>query len=372
MKPENFFAKPTDASKRKHEIVCQYFRAYTNVLARNHNVGYADLFAGPGLYDNKEKSVPVLITEIVVASPLLRKQVHLWFNERDKELFERLRANVMAVPGVEEIDTRPVFSNKEAGDTFPNRSFTIPTFLFADPFGISGISLNMINRALSGFGTDCLFFFNYRRLNMKLQLPMMDPVINKFFSAEIAANLRQRLAGLSAEEREDYLLNEISSAIRKTGGLPTSFRFLGNEGGTSHHLVFASRNPRAANMMKRIMSKRSSHADEGVGSFEFDPHDRAARETRPLFSPLHNLEDRLLSTFAGQSLTFADVLERESAQTRYTDTNYRDAILRLEENNRVAANPEAALRRWHAGRERRTLPPDTLLHFPALPLNHGH
>ena len=90
---EDFFDKPTEASRRKLEIVIGYFDSYMNVLARDRDVGYGDLFAGPGRYDNGEKSVPVAICERVVAEERLRRFVRLWFNEGDGELHSRLKRN---------------------------------------------------------------------------------------------------------------------------------------------------------------------------------------------------------------------------------------------------------------------------------------
>jgi hypothetical protein len=64
---EGFFSKPTEASRRKLQIAVGYFESYVNVLARGREVGYADLFAGPGRYENGEKSVPLAVCEKVVA-----------------------------------------------------------------------------------------------------------------------------------------------------------------------------------------------------------------------------------------------------------------------------------------------------------------
>ena len=69
-------------------------------------VGYADLFAGPGRYENGEKSVPVVICERVVADERLRKFVRLWFNEGDPKLHSKLKRNIEAVEGISKLKTR--------------------------------------------------------------------------------------------------------------------------------------------------------------------------------------------------------------------------------------------------------------------------
>jgi len=223
----------------------------------------------------------------------------------------------------------------------------------------------MIAAALEGFGNDCLFFFNYRRVNMKLSFPLMDESINGFFSAELAADLRRKIATLRPREREDAVLNAIREAVREAGGIPVVFRFKSCEGGgTSHHLVFASKEPKGANIMKRIMNKCSSQVFDGVGSFEFDPKVPDSSNL-PLFSPITDLGDRLLELFAGQTLTFDELIQKEAAETRFTDTNYRDAALQLETEFRIEVDPPAKARRMQGGGVKRTLPGETVLTFPS-------
>ncbi len=45
----------------------------------------------------------------------------------------------------------------------------VPTFFFVDPWGYKGLSLRLINSVLKNWGCDCIFFFNYTRINMGLE-----------------------------------------------------------------------------------------------------------------------------------------------------------------------------------------------------------
>src|SRR5579872_6944225 len=88
-----FFQKLREGSVVKQKIVTEYFVAYNRVMARGTSakVGYADLFAGPGMYTTPtgetHKSIPVLICEETARNVLFRDKVHLWFNEGDKRLY---------------------------------------------------------------------------------------------------------------------------------------------------------------------------------------------------------------------------------------------------------------------------------------------
>jgi hypothetical protein len=115
--------------------------------------------------------------------------------------------------------------------------------------------------------------------------------------------------------------------------------------------------------MKRIMNDCSSEVIDGIGSWYFDPKGTEA-STLPLFSPLDDICDRLLEVFAGRTLTFKRLLDAEAPETQYTDTNYRDAVLRLEAEFRIEVDPRSQDRRLQAASTKRTLPENTKLKFP--------
>lgn len=110
--------------------------------------------------------------------------------------------------------------------------------------------------------------------------------------------------------------------------------------------------------MKRILQSASSQIDEGVGSHEHDPRSK----TGSLFGGLYEVQERLLAVFSGRKLTFGELLEEES-QTRFTDTNYRDALLRLEAEGAVVTDPPAEMRPFQPGRKKRTLSKNVRLKF---------
>jgi three-Cys-motif partner protein len=361
---ERFFDHPRESSRIKQKVVVDYFLSWTNVLARNRMVGYADLFAGPGRYKNGERSIPLLITERVIQDERLRNCVRLWFNEGDPDYAKQLRENVLALAGIDSLRHEPAFTERIVNKSLAKHRFSIPTLVFADPSGYKGLSLQLIAGALRGFGNDCLFFFNYRRVNMKLSYPVMDESIDEFFEPSRAKALRCKIETLNPRAREEAVLNAIRAAIREASGIPAVFAFRSREGGgTSHHLVFASKHTKGAGIMKRIMNDCSSEVIDGIGSWDFDPKDAGA-STLPLFSPLDEVCDRILEVFAARTVTFKRLLDEEAPETQYTDTTYRDAVLRLESEFRIEVDPQSQERRMQAGSTKRALPEGTKLSFP--------
>ena len=192
----------------------------------------------------------------------------------------------------------------------------------------------------------------------------MDESIDEFFEADRARALRRETEALTPRAREEAVLKAIRAAIRDAGGIPVVFAFRSREGGgTSHHLVFASKHPKGAGIMKRIMNDCSSEVIDGIGSWDFDPKD-SKPASLSLFSPLDEVCDRLLDAFAGRTLTFKQLLDEEAPETQFTDTTYRDAVLRLEAEFRIDVDPRAQERRMQTGGTKRTLPENTKLTFP--------
>lgn len=361
---EGFFDRPRASSQIKQRIVVDYFLAWANVLARDRAVGYADLFAGPGKYKSGDKSIPLLVAERVVQDERLRQCVKLWFNEGDGDLARELDKNLKDVDGLGALTHTPRITKRVIDKRLASHQFSIPTFILADPCGYKGLSLRLISNALQGFGNDCLFFFNYRRVNMKLSYPVMDESVDEFFESDRAQALRREIASLNPRAREKAVLEAIRTAIKEAGGIPIVFAFRSGEGGgTSHHLVFASKHPKGARIMKNIMHKFSSEVIDGIASWDYDPRDEQTPQTGLLFSPLDEVCDRLLQVFAGRTVNFQQLLDEE-AQQQFTDSNYRDAVLRLEEEFRVDVDPPALNRRMQTGGTKRTLPENTRLTFP--------
>src|ERR1035438_6567322 len=98
---------------------------------------------------------------------------------------------------------------------------------------------------------------------------------------------------------------------------------------------------------------RARPAWPAAGKATVAPKSRAAT-WRHLFSPIEEVRQRLLQVFAGRTLTFDEIIQAE-ADTRFTDTAYRNALLELEHEQRVTVNPPADQRRFQPGGERRSL-----------------
>jgi hypothetical protein len=204
-----------------------------------------------------------------------------------------------------------------------------------------------VNGVTKDWGCDCVFFFNYNRINAGISNPMVETHIDSLFGSERAKGLRQLLPAKRPHEREALILEELAQAIKEMGGkfvLP--FRFKNAVGTrTSHSLIFVSKHFKGYEIMKGIMAKESSTTEQGVPSFAYSPADATTPLLFSLSRPLDDLEGQLLRDFAGQSLSMEEVYMRHNVDTPYIKKNYKDALANLEASGSIKAAPPAEKRR---------------------------
>ena len=260
MAVDTFFGKASEKSIVKTRIVHEYFGAWFNVLksTRNQRLAYIDLYCGPGLYGDGTKSTPVLVLEQAVQDEEMRDRLVTLFNDDNEDHVRALQAAVTNIPGIAGLRYRPKFWNKrvegEVAEQFKTSSL-VPTLLFADPWGYKGLSLDLIKCVLKNWGTDCLFFFNFNRVNMHLGQPIMDRNMNDLFGEQRADELRRQLDLIdNPSDREKAVIHAIAEELKTFSVRYAPYFMFTNDDGnkTSHHIILASKSPLADRMMRKI------------------------------------------------------------------------------------------------------------------------
>lgn len=358
MKLTTFFEEMTEQSEIKSEIISKYFGAWTRVIVSNPRVkklGYVDLFAGPGRYEDGTKSTPIKVLEQCIAREDLRQKMVTVFNDANPDFASNLQTTIDSLPGIASLTYRPTVQCSTVGneivETF-ERQKLIPSLAFVDPWGYKGLSSKLIAALIKDWGSDCIFFFNYNRINMGINNPVVVEHMNSIFGEERAEALRVRLQSLSPVEREMIIVNDLAESLSSGGAnyvLP--FRFIRPTGErTSHYLIFVSKHPLGYKIMKDIMWRYSSDHEDGVASFFYVPvHDRQLKLLFDYSRPLDELGDVLLNVFQGKTLTVQQIYDQHNVGTPFVMPNYKEALRRLEEQGRISANPPAEKRKIKMG-----------------------
>src|SRR5687768_8468569 len=97
MSNESFFKKAKEPSKVKAQIVSKYFDAWANIICSHLQkqklkrpsteevIGYIDLFAGPGRYEDGTMSTPLLIVENASKNMAHRRMLKTVFNDAEAD-----------------------------------------------------------------------------------------------------------------------------------------------------------------------------------------------------------------------------------------------------------------------------------------------
>jgi len=348
---QRFFDESTEQSQIKAKIVSDYFFAWAKIITRvqrSNRIAYIDLFAGPGRYKDGTISTPLLILQRGITDPNISQRLVTLFNDRDLNSSRSLEAAIKGLPGIETLKYPPRVMNQEIGTEivrqFEEKRF-VPTLFFVDPWGYKGLSLQLVNAVVKDWACECVFFFNYNRINAGLGNDSVREHMNALFGDQ-ADELRQKLEGLDPPARELTIVERLSAALnpdRKRLVLP--FRFRRDNKRTSHHLIFVTKNFRGYDIMKKIMAKESSKVEQGVASFEYNPADERYPTLFELNRPLEELEAMLFSAYAGKTINFVELYEKHSIGRPYVDSNYKAVLKEMEKEGKLSASKPGSTKR---------------------------
>jgi three-Cys-motif partner protein len=340
-----FFEERTEPSTVKATIVQKYFDAWSKIILpmaqRYHGgkIAYVDLYAGPGRYRDGAASTPLLVIEKALETPSVAAALVTMFNDQDENNTQTLATEIANLPGIQGLAHKPIVNQNTVGEDaadYFGKTRRVPTFTFLDPFGYKGLSLKLVNGVIKDWGCDCVFFFNYNRINAGLTNPAVKANMDALFGEESADRLRAKVAGAKPHLREEMVLEAMSEALHEMGGeyvLP--FRF-GNEGGRlTHHLVFVSKDFKGYDVMKSIMAKASTTADQGVPSFAYTPADESMPLLFELTRPLDDLEGMLLTEYAGRRVSMEDIYRQHSVNRPFLSKNYKEVLGKLADEGKI-------------------------------------
>jgi three-Cys-motif partner protein len=374
MPKKKFFAERSDQSEVKARIVEKYFYAWANVIMPSASladgkIAYIDLYAGPGRYEDGAASTPLLVLEKAIAHPKMSQMLVALFNDADKNLTDTLQNEINKLPGIEKLKYKPEVRCGEVdedAEEFFRKSRLVPAFTFIDPFGYKGLSLSIVKGVIKDWGCDCVFFFNYNRINAGLINVAVKQHIDALSGQDRADSMRIVAKDKTPTMREAFLLEQLAHAIKSMGGLYVLPFIFKNENGnrTSHSLIFISKHFKGYEIMKEIMAHESSVAEQGVPSFTYSPADASMPLLFSLTTPLDKLESMLRHDFAGQTLTMQDIYQQHSIDRSYIKKNYKAALINLEQAGHIVANPPIKAKPPAKGRRAGTFADTVTVTFP--------
>ncbi|MBI3911164.1 MAG: three-Cys-motif partner protein TcmP [Armatimonadetes bacterium] len=366
MSTDSFFERQREHSRIKAEIVSKYLPAWANVMKGRARgpLNYLDLFAGPGYYEDRRPSTPILAVQAIAARDDLASLVRTVFNEKIPARAQALRQALDALPEAARLRYRPqVFhgeTNAELAEVLRNTALA-PTLAFIDPCGYKGLTRVLVLAILKNWGSECIFFLNFDAVRRALQNLTVEPHMQALFGTERAARLRELLPCLSPREQEPTVLRHLEAAMKEVGAqyvLPFRLRVTEPQR-RLYHVVFVTKNALGLKIMKGVMWSVSTDLAAGIGSYEYAAEDERCPSLFEPITPVDDLAPELLRYFAGQTISVGQVFQEHQTRSPYIEKHYKTALLGLEAEGKITVIvPEGKRRRAN------TFPDWLVVQFP--------
>lgn len=351
----------------KHEILRRYVDAWFPIMSKwNPRLIFFDGFAGPGIYQNGEPGSPLIALRSLIGHSAFARfstgtEYIFLFCEPDPERLASLEYHLEVYkqslggqwPASVKVGTTGRPFDATAGaileDLERAGSRLAPTFAFVDPFGISGLPMNLLARLAAS--PKCELFVNMIMNTAKrfatcgrIDASLADLYgTNQFTQAE----------GLTGRPRIEFLHDLYAHQLRGQCKFPymQSFEMVNKGGHTSYYLFYVTRDLAGLRSMKAAMWK----ADPG-GGYRFSDQ-LAGQDVLFIEDELNTrpLRSQLLQEFHGCTVSIETLEHYVLVNTPYRETHLRKPVLAPLENEGVIAVTRPG---------RQQYPKGTLIRFP--------
>ncbi|MBX7044297.1 MAG: three-Cys-motif partner protein TcmP [Ignavibacteria bacterium] len=363
MKNSNtFFKKQTPVSFIKADIVAKYFYAWAKILTTKMKVpklAFIDLFAGPGRYEDESESTPILVTKRVILNKGFSDKVQLLFNDKNRANINKLKVEISKLENVDKLKFEPIFRNKTVTLEIIEKlySWIHPALFFIDPCGYKGFSLDSILKLIEPKGSECIFFFNYNRINAAVTNSVLEKNMVELFGEYFFKELKAKVEiAMGAQNREEIITTEIWNYFSKKYSHIVGFLFKDSYGNkTSHILIHVCTHPLGFKLMKDIMKNYEHISGEDKAIYKYAPWQQGQES---LFTDnLQKLKEDLLKVYKGQKIIFQDLFHAHNIGKSYSETDYKEAIKNLELDGKIECEPP------YEERKKNTINNKVLLYF---------
>jgi three-Cys-motif partner protein len=351
----------------KHEILRHYLEAWFPILGRwNGRVLFIDGFAGPGIYAKGEPGSPLIALETLLGHASFNRlscEFVFLFMEPNEDRAASLNAQLAtffaAHPKPKNVQVEVLKTTfEDAAQSVlkqldEQKSRLAPTFAFIDPFGFSGMPLDLICRLLSFNKCEVFLNFMYDWVTRFVDNPEQQDNFKRLFGTDAY----RAAAKLSGRHRFDFLLNLYKSQLRKHCRFQfvQSFEMIHASGHVGNVLIYGTRNLEGVRVMKDAMWK----VDPGAGTQFSDRF--YGREV--LFTgnnvEVAPLRGAILQHFVGREVRIEEVIEFVLTETPYAYGHWNRLVLNLLEK-------EGAIKVVKSSRKKRfTFPEGTVIQFPS-------
>lgn len=333
-------------TRAKHEMLARYLDGWFPVLTKwNGRVVFLDGFAGRGRYVDGSEGSPLIALRRLVEhksfSQMMHREFVFLFVEANRENYENLEREVEAFKRdyasrkggwPEKIKTQLVNApfDRTATDIIntlrEQRRNLAPTFAFVDPFGYSGLPMDLLAELLAYPRTEAFVNFMVGHVQRFIEREGQESAMRSVFGLEVDEVLEGFVDG--RDNRVAHLHKVYVNQLRQRVGFDyvRSFAMVNKTGNVGYYLCHGTRHRLGVKLMKAAMCA----VDPGA---EYTFSDRTADHTF-LFAAepdLHPLRTAILQRYQGEVGVLVDDIEWFAIlETDYRETHIRKVLTSLE------------------------------------------
>ncbi|QDH69643.1 three-Cys-motif partner protein TcmP [Marilutibacter alkalisoli] len=303
----------------KHLILRRYLHAWLPIISsRNQKVLFLDGFAGPGIYAGGEEGSPVIAMKALIEHAhrhVIKAKVMFLFIEANKKRSETLASVIEPLKA-----QLPEGSSASVvhGEYAPLLSQTLedlatagkqlaPSLVFIDPFGVKGLTMDLVRRVLATRSCEVLLNFMVGYAHRFIAAPEFEKPLDAIFGTPRWQEGRD----LAGHARVDFLRRLYIEELSRTdvcgrAEYARAFSMLDESQRPIYDLVFATNHPQGIDKMKDALWKV-----DGSGGERFSDATDPGQATLLDDSVEHDqgLLALLRDAFAGQTVTWPQTEE---------------------------------------------------------------
>ncbi|WP_433015068.1 three-Cys-motif partner protein TcmP [Kribbella sp. CA-294648] len=353
-----------DHTQAKHDIFSKYLDAWFPILSSTHGrILILDGYAGRGVYNDGQPGSPIIALDRLLKHSYWPQMQHrefiFIFIEHDPSNVASLTKALADYRAEYESDGKKWPDNvkyevrtgsfadhaTEMCDYLDQQgSHLAPTFAFIDPFGWTGMPMQLVARLLNHPSCEVFINFMVGFVNRFIAHPDQTENMNELFGLDV----EEILANFTGGDRVEYLRDVYMQQLRDVAGFPHVrwFAMRNHTGNVGYYLLHGTRDARGVEKMKDAMWKTAPGGD-----YSFS--DRLAG-LDVLFQPeadVAPLRKALLQKYAGQKgvMVNPDVQQWVILDTPYRKPHLTTVLRELENESVIKVNRPPNKRQFTAG-----------------------
>lgn len=326
----------------KHFMLDAYLESFAHKIGSWANaITYVDCFSGPW----NAKSATFDDTSFGIAIRQLRRarathhargrdiRLRCFFTESSPRAYARLKHFADQITDIE-IETRNLeleaalpeivqFARSAGADSF--------TFSFIDPLGWTGFAMDVITPLLQLTPGEVLINFMTDFINRFVEIK--DEATSSEFRKMFGSDIRESVAGLRRDEREDALVAEYMKNLGSQGRFPfvaSAIVFKPDIESTYFHLVYATRNEAGVDVFKQVEHRMQPVMERARGTAKARKQEsRSGQTALPIVGTAYrsSKRERLRDRYLRSSKARVAEILRAGDQVPY-EVVWREALAR--------------------------------------------